>query len=567
MISKLKIWIKTYCFDKNGKFQGRLLYLKKNSEEYKQIMDFLDDSFSIPEKIYHIMNDLYEPINFCIHCKNKTKFVNYTKGYSRFCSTKCSSNNVLVKNKVKQTNKKKYGIEHSFQSDIIKKKIKQTNKEKYGFENPFQSEIIKKKIKQTNKEKYNVEYPIQSDVIKKKIKKTNKEKYNVEYPMQSDVIKNKAILSIKKSYMDGKRTLKVEETCLKKYGVKNISQKHLLEKKILNKVNSILWLKNQNNELKKSCRQISKELEINDTSVAYFMNKYNIKINNCKNSHYEKEIIDFLNIENIEINNRSIIPPYELDIYIPDYKLAIEFNGLYWHSNKDKNYHLNKTQMCLEKGIQLFHMFENEWIDSTKRDIWKSIINNKLGRNNKIFARKCEIKEIDNNLAREFLDNNHLQGFTNSSIKLGLFYDNELMSLMTFGKTRFSRKYEWEMIRFCNKKFFTVIGGASKLYRYFVNNYKPSSIISYADRRYSNGGLYKKLGFEFSHYSKPNYWYFKLPDITLLNRLKFQKYKLKNLIENFNENKSELENMINNGYKRIFDCGNIIYTKKRSLIN
>jgi len=186
-----------------------------------------------------------------------------------------------------------------------------------------------------------------------------------------------------------------------------------------------------------------------------------------------------------------------------------------------------------------------------------------LDRNNRIFGRKTKVKEIkDNYLIREFLNNNHLQGFAGSSIKLGLFHENELVSLMTFGKTRFSKKYEYEMIRFCNKKFISVVGSASKLYKYFINNYKPKNIVSYADRRYSNGNLYKQLGFEFSHFSNPNYWYCNNSSYNLYSRIKFQKHKLHNLLENFDVNKSEVKNMTDNHYRRIFDCGNMIFYKK-----
>ena len=129
---------------------------------------------------------------------------------------------------------------------------------------------------------------------------------------------------------------------------------------------------------------------------------------------------------------------------------------------------------------------------------------------------------------------------------------------MTFGKTRFSKKYEYEMIRFCNKKFISVVGGASKLYKYFIRNYKPKSVISYANRRYSDGNLYDKLGFKFSHFSTPNYWYFK-NNQKLYSRIMFQKHKLKDLLESYDSNKSEIENMIANNYQRIFDCGNIIF--------
>ena len=311
-----------------------------------------------------------------------------------------------------------------------------------------------------------------------------------------------------------------------------------------------------------SIYKIANKLEVSYSTCLRYLHKHGICIENNFSSQYEKEIADFINISNIKTNTRKVISPYELDVYIPDHKLAIEFNGLYWHSKHLKNYHLNKTEMCAKKGIKLLHIFENEWLNPIKQSIWKSIINNKLGGNDRIVARKTKVEKIvDNKLVREFLNNNHLQGFAGSSVKLGLFYENELVSLMTFGKTRFSKKYEYEMIRFCNKKFLSIVGGASKLYKYFIRNYKPKSVISYADRRYSDGNLYNKLGFEFSHFSAPNYWYFKLPDMTLRSRIQFQKHKLSGLLETFDNSKTEIENMSNNKYRRIFDCGNIIYVK------
>ena len=194
--------------------------------------------------------------------------------------------------------------------------------------------------------------------------------------------------------------------------------------------------------------------------------------------------------------------------------LAFEFNGVYWHNElyKNKNYHLEKTEKCLKQGIQLIHIWEDDW--NYKQEIVKSMILNKLGKtHNKIYARKCEIKEINNNkLIKKFLDQNHIQGSIGSFIKMGLFYDNELVSLMTLGKKRkfmnsSSKDGEWELLRFCNKLNTNVIGGASKLFKYFIKKYNPKEIITYADRSYSNGNLYKQLGFNFLHKTEPNYYY------------------------------------------------------------
>ena len=269
-----------------------------------------------------------------------------------------------------------------------------------------------------------------------------------------------------------------------------------------------------------------------------------------------------INPLDVILNTRSIIYPQELDIYIPEKKIAIEFDGLYWHSEEekpDKNYHLNKTLSCEKQGIHLIHIFENEWL--TKQEIVKSRLKNLLGVYDKtIYARKCQIKEIDSKISKEFQEENHIQGAVNSKVNLGLYYKNELISLMTFGKCRFDKHHEWELLRFCNKLGYHVPGAASKLLKHFEENYKPTSLVSYADRRWSQGKVYEKLGFTFSHASSPNYWYWKNPEL-LESRIKYQKHKLKDLLENFDESKTEVENMKANGYNRIFDCGNLVYEK------
>ena len=177
-----------------------------------------------------------------------------------------------------------------------------------------------------------------------------------------------------------------------------------------------------------------------------------------------------------------------------------------------------------------------------------------------VYARKCQIKEVDSKTSKEFQKAKHIQGAVNSKINLGLYYQDELVSLMTFTKCRFDKKHEWELLRFCNKLGYHIPGSASKLLSYFEENYKPTSLVSYADRRWSQGKVYEKLGFKFSHASSPNYWYWKNIE-HLQSRVQFQKHKLKGLLENFDESKTEVENMKANGYNRIFDCGNLVYEK------
>jgi len=281
------------------------------------------------------------------------------------------------------------------------------------------------------------------------------------------------------------------------------------------------------------------------------------------------------NIEsNIDIDTRSIITPLELDIYVESKKFAIEYNGLLYHSfgqskyprfNKTKEnsrIHLKKTELCESKGIQLFHIFENEYMNPIKRQIWDSMILSKLQKSTIIYARKCTVQEFSSKETREFLDKNHMQGYTNAKINIGLSYESTLVQVMTFSKPRFNKNYEYELIRMCSTLGCTVVGGASKLLKYFEKTYKPKSLISYANRRWSTGNVYNVLGFKLDHIAVPNYFYFKINENVLYSRNKFQKHLLKNILDSYDSNLTESQNMYNNNYRKIFDCGNLVFTKK-----
>ena len=283
----------------------------------------------------------------------------------------------------------------------------------------------------------------------------------------------------------------------------------------------------------------------------------------------ENDINDYVKSLNFTTicSDRDIIKPQELDIYIPEKNIAIEYNGLLWHSELYKEnamqYHLHKTQKCQEKGIRLIHIFEDEWHE--KPQIVKSRLNAILGiKHNKIRAHKCIINDVDSKTAMQFLDENHLQGRCKAKYHYGLYYKGELVSLMTFGKIRQQRKYhedydeKWELLRFANKLNTTVYGGASKLLKHFINEVHPKSIISYADKRWSNGNLYKALGFTHIHDSKPNYFY--VVGQHRENRFKYRKGEL--IKQGFDINKSEHEIMLERGVYRIYDCGTMVFEMK-----
>lgn len=284
--------------------------------------------------------------------------------------------------------------------------------------------------------------------------------------------------------------------------------------------------------------------------------------NGNRSSVFEKEISDFLksNDVKVETTNREILHGDEIDILLPEYGVGIECDGIYWHSEKfkNKNYHLNKTLKCQEKGIRLIHIFEDEW--ESKKEVWKSTLLNIIHKNqNKIYARKCKIKEISGSESKLFLDENHLQGNCASSINLGLFYNDILISLMTFRKSRHfigNGKHQWELTRFCSAKNLEVVGAASKLLHYFIKNYSPKNIVSYADRRWSVGNLYECLGFKKYNVSPPNYYY-------LINNKRKGRFSFRKsvLVKKYNcpENMSEHEFCLSQHWYRIYDCGCLCY--------
>jgi len=313
-------------------------------------------------------------------------------------------------------------------------------------------------------------------------------------------------------------------------------------------------------------------------------NKFLNEKNRCikcsmKESRSEKSVLKFIKKiykGKIINNDRKIINPYELDICLPKLKIAIEYCGLYWHSElyKSVNYHLNKLNLCKEKGIRLIQIFEDEWLN--KKSIVKSKIKHILGLNRdlpKIYARKCYIKEIDSFKKNKFLNKYHIQGNDKSMINLGLFTvinsKKKLVAVMTFCKSRKGigsnsiKDSIYELSRFATKRKFNIIGGFSKLLSYFKKNYQWNKIITYADLRWSSlDNLYKANGLTLDHINKPNYWY--IPRTEAFNRyhrFNFRKNNLKKLFpEIYKDELTEKEIMLKAKYLRIYDCGTATYT-------
>lgn len=272
-----------------------------------------------------------------------------------------------------------------------------------------------------------------------------------------------------------------------------------------------------------------------------------------------KQFIESLE-ETVTVN--ATVDNIKVDILVENKNIAIDFDGLYSHSSGDiendistKKRHLEKTSICEENGIQLLHIFENEWDE--KRDVWKSVIKNKLGKSSKVYARNTIVTEITTKSAKTFCDKNHMQGHVNGKYYYALVDNttNETLALMVIGTPRYSQS-DYEILRYCNKLDITVVGGFSKILKHFSKENK-GKIVSYANRRWSNGKLYESTGFTKLRVSDPCYFYIK--NNILHHRSRFMKHKLKDLLPEFDSKMSEVQNMYNSKYRRIWDCGNIVY--------
>lgn len=303
---------------------------------------------------------------------------------------------------------------------------------------------------------------------------------------------------------------------------------------------------------------ISKEMGCSKNYIAKYLrdNEMPYPKTNCYSS-LEREIEIFLIDNNVEyiLGDRKILSGKELDFYIPKLKLAIEVNGSYFHQTanrfKTKTYHLDKTKLCEMQGIRLIHISDYDLF--YKKDHIFNILKSALKLDNKIYARKCQILEIESNIFNNFCNKNHIQHSVNSSVRYALIYNGEIVCVMGFAKPRFNKNYDYEITRYCSINGTTVIGGASKLFKNFINKYNNCKIISYCQRKYFNGKMYSAIGMDMIRETPPNYVWVSQDLKDIKTRYMTQKHKLKTLL-------SEDEEMTNKGYFKIYDCGQKVFS-------
>ena len=575
-MNDLKKLIKDNLLRVDGKVKNRSELI--NAEITRLIFErtaYLDTKL-FTERVYHILNDLYARPK-CPTCGIElTRFVSKYSTYCATCGLKQTGGDKSIQQCINSKKQAKINFFNELnkmqneatikltKNDLLLEFERQMNNRNYVniLPTPYFIDIAKAILFYTSNQ-MPLNFPIKN--LNKEVKMAQR-----IYILKNDIQEiPKCKCGMNKTFINGARGY--FETCGSSKcrcelggGNRVINTGNILE----NSHNTITFLetyKGEHQHIKLLCNICKNEFTYNFPNGRWVNNENSIcpycTVGGSRPEHSIFTFIRDLKLQCIK-HNRKFIRPYELDIVVPEAKLAIEFNGVYWHSDdtKDKYYHRIKTDKCLEQGIQLIHIFEDEW--RYKKDIVKSCLLAKLGKlSNKIYARKCEVREVSSKDKDVFLLNNHLQGTDKSKIRLGLYFENELVSIMTFGRRQISHTANFELLRFCSKLNTSVVGAAQKLFSHFIKNYEFEEIKTYADRRWSNGELYKTLGFTMTHISPVNYWY--IEGQNRVHRVNFQKHKLKDKLEKFDPMLTEWENMQNNGYRRIWDCGNYVYSFKK----
>jgi len=487
---------------------------------------------TIPDEIVYSMVTNTDIPN-CDCCKvNKVRLISFKDGYGKYCSKDCyvkiladrNSKNNKIRNKLIGERKKKRNIEKL--GDNLEKAVNEY----------IQSDTI-------SISEISLKYDISIGYVREKL---------LEYYNSDFIPKERKVSAWKNKLAD-----KMKDVDL-----------FLCDES---------WVKDAQ-ENGKTSKMVAKELGCSPNYVASKTRDLGFPFKHNTSSSYEIMLNKFFVEKGLSTitGERKLLNGFEIDLYIPDHQIGIEVNGVYWHQfvddadlktnlfgrrNKDKNYHQFKTKLAEKKGVQLLHIFDYEFDDPIKLDIFKSIVLGKCGLNKTIYARKCELKEINSTEYQTFLTSNHIKGKIASKVKIGLFFENELVMVSGFSKPRFTKKYQWELIRMCSKKGFTIVGGPSKMFKYFINQYRPEAVISYCDKRFFNGAVYEKIGMKKMSSQQPNYVWVGNKDgsIDVKSRYSSQKHKISN-----DENKHLTEDQIMkmNGYMKIFDCGQDVFVWK-----
>lgn len=509
-------------FFKDGKFVKQSVRAKKFDEYFTNLGNIYSTT-NRSELLWLTENT--RPM--CRNCGQPTNFLNYEKGYRQLCSDVCARKDSLTKQKRVNAIKGFFNTHHKVN-------------------NPMQLKSTKDKVNDTNIDRYGVKWYVETDDFKESSTVTSIKNWGTDNPQQSE--KLKAI---------------IKENILRKYG--RTTARTFTENR-QNRFNLVMhWcsemqisfpefdikhpIETQEYEFSHTCGHVWSQT-LSTLPVCEVCHR------GSKVEQNLKEWVKTLGLS-VKFNDRQSIRPLELDILFPDNNIAIEMNGLYWHHDDSGRTSVkDKTDLCVNKNIQLISIWENEWLDLDMRRKLQGLIKAKLGIAEKIHARKTTIKKLDLNECRNFMNINHLQGWASNSESYGLIYEGEIVMAISVGVRRWNSDADLEIIRLCSKCGISVIGGFSKLLKLFHNK----RLMSYCDRRFGNGRGYEAVGFELEGVSKPNYVWWK--GNTFLKRGATTKQRLPSLLgENYMVGESEDTNMKCSGWKKLSDAGNLRYFK------
>lgn len=539
----------------NKRFSSVVRHSDELLDELKKETDFLSGDASVSERLYCFVHDIHE-IRKCPYCGKPLLYTGkMDKGYYATCGSAECRKLGMAKGATNRSDDAK---------SAAAAKAKETYFKKTGYYSNMQDPAGYAKWKASFEDKHGEEHPLQVNEIKDKVKETTLSRYGTLDMFHCD----KSVQTILEKYGS-------LETYYKQTNEKTVAaRKEKCKNEILQRLTDFDFTLVDDTDLysyKIKCNQCGHEFSCSREYINYYWRNQKRFCPKCdfKNMTFrsgsEKELGEIIaSIYDGEIRCNKYIGKYECDIVIPDKKLAIDYNGIYWHSElyKDKEYHIKKKKSVAAAGYNLIYIWEDDWNDIVKQEIILSRIRSKLGLSEKIFARKCDIKKLisgdELSIAKKFLENNHLHGYTPASDYYGLFHKEELVELISIGKSRKligSKKDQHELIRLCSKKNVNVVGGFSKLLKYVMKDLSINELTSYIDLDWTDifENSYKSVGFSTIDITAPNYWWSK--DGLRYNRLNFTKAKL--ITEGESIGKTENEIMKERGYVKLWGTGNL----------
>lgn len=509
-------------YRENGKYEE---FAKKANETKKRKYYEKGITFNAPKHLRtcRICGKEFQPRNanqqicdrthykVCEVCGDLFEVTASTYKKQRTCSTECR---YLL---VKLTSLERYGVDNPAKSEQAKAKSRQTCEQRYGKPFALQSDSVKAKSRKTCLSKYGVPYSSQSAEVRQKMRETSRKKYGSDYFLSSQ---------------HGRQALR--DYCYREYGTEFPTQS--------NKVKS---------RINKTCSE--------KYGVPWPCLASHVILSNVKNtSSYNLEFCKLLLEYNVDSSTEFVLEDRSFDVKVGN--TLIEINPTCDHNvvtsphgtKVSPSYHLNKSKLAEKYGYRCIHVWD--WDD------WEKVVNLVLPASRRLYARKCQVVELDKETTDKFLRDSHLQGTCKcQTVRLGLTHNDELVEIMTFGKPRYNRKFEWELIRLCTLPSTSVVGGPSKLFSHFVKKCNPKSVLSYCDRSKFTGKVYQSIGMTLADEGTPNkHWYSprkseRMQHVT--NNFLLQRGFDQIFGTSYGRGTNNEQLMLERGYLPVYDCG------------